>query len=312
MTALPEPGFPSWCHHNAPREPWEGWRKSAGLPQWEGGLVRVPSHLGPILPSLLCSQTFGDTPRRHHGPSSLATTGWPEPLGPVTERAGGRPCGGRPSPVRPRPAVWQDARLFAVGECWPPLVAGGVRPSRGEEQPSVRDNEERGGWVNGDHLSVKTSTYMPVFSTTVTEWKDHTTRRAQNEIPRRVDFILNKVVKCRVGCWGEYVLSVRDSSGWCLRAVLVAVLVGHTLVSGSQRRKYVSSQHRGDPSLPSAQPRMAYLAAGEWVSAVADQPVMSGCRCSSSVSRATLMCVRDVTICVHNVECVHTVYSMYW
>ncbi len=57
-------------------------------------------------------------------------------------------------------------------------------------------------------------------------------------------------------------LSVRDSSGWCLCAVLVVVLVGHTLVSGSQRRKCVSSQHRGDPSLPSAQPRTAYLAAG--------------------------------------------------
>ncbi len=58
-------------------------------------------------------------------------------------------------------------------------------------------------------------------------------------------------------------LSVWDSSGWCLRAVLVAVLVGHTLVSGSQRRKHVSSQHRGDSSLPSVQPRTAYLATGE-------------------------------------------------
>ncbi len=58
-------------------------------------------------------------------------------------------------------------------------------------------------------------------------------------------------------------LSVWDSSGWCLRAVLVAVLIGHTLVSGSQRRKHVNSQHRGDPSLPSAQPRTAYLAAGK-------------------------------------------------
>ncbi len=58
-------------------------------------------------------------------------------------------------------------------------------------------------------------------------------------------------------------LSVWDSSGWCLRAVLVAVLVGHTLVSGSQRRKHVSSQHRGDSAPLSVQPRTAYLAAGE-------------------------------------------------
>ncbi len=48
-----------------------------------------------------------------------------------------------------------------------------------------------------------------------------------------------------------------------------------------------------ETSLPITQPRTAYLAAGKRASVVADPAVMSGCRCFASVSRATLMSVRD-------------------
>ncbi len=48
-----------------------------------------------------------------------------------------------------------------------------------------------------------------------------------------------------------------------------------------------------ETSLPITQPRTAYLAAGKRASGVADPAVMSGCRCFASVSRATLMSVRD-------------------
>ncbi len=53
-------------------------------------------------------------------------------------------------------------------------------------------------------------------------------------------------------------------------------------------------------SLSITQPRTAYLAVGKRASGVADPAVMSGCRCFPSISRATLMSVRDAR---HSILC---------
>ncbi len=60
-----------------------------------------------------------------------------------------------------------------------------------------------------------------------------------------------------------------------------------------------------ETSLLVTQPRTAYLATGKRASGVADPAVMSGCRCFASVSRATLMSVRDAR---HNIY-IYTVYK---
>ncbi len=89
-------------------------------------------------------------------------------------------------------------------------------------------------------------------------------------------------------------LSVGDSRG----AVSWSCARGR---AGSVTRWRLKSEEAGtlvlciaETRLSITQPHTAYLAVGKRASGVADPAVMSGCRCFSSVSRATLMTARDV------------------
>ncbi len=88
-------------------------------------------------------------------------------------------------------------------------------------------------------------------------------------------------------------LSKWDFLAWCISAVLVAVLDRSHACLWKSRKGSTLVLSMKETSLNSTQPHTAYLAAGKWASAVADPAVMSGCRCFSSVSRATLMSARD-------------------
>ncbi len=74
-------------------------------------------------------------------------------------------------------------------------------------------------------------------------------------------------------------------------------LVGHALLSGGENKTLLVS-FLVETSLPLVCAEAAFVALAWWASAVADQPAVIVCRCSSSVARATLIGARDVC---HNI-----------
>ena len=104
-----------------------------------------------------------------------------------------------------------------------------------------------------------------------------------------------------MACCGGVVLSVRDFLGAVSRccARIRSSSVTHWFLERTRDDTLVLSIQ--DASLAIIQPHAAYMAVGKLATGVADQAMMSECRCFASFSRATLMSARDARHTVNNV-----------
>ncbi len=139
----------------------------------------------------------------------------------------------------------------------------------------------------------------------VTGWKGTRDKESSNQKPRRVD-IINPCLRAWVVMpFGLVaVFSIVSRCGW-IRAVLVVVLVGHTLLSGMGERERVRFLSHGEASrLVSVSTLLKSRQADEpqvWPIS----PWWAVNRCSSCISRATLTWTRDAR---HNIH----VIKLFW
>ncbi len=127
----------------------------------------------------------------------------------------------------------------------------------------------------------------------VTGCKNHMTRRAQTNTPEGAFIHIERVQS------EEWLAEEVRCSPWLIFFGAVSQNCARGR-AGSFTRWRLKSRRVGtlficieETSLSITQPHTAYLATGKRTSGVADPAVMSGCRCFASVSRATLMSVRQ-------------------
>ncbi len=156
--------------------------------------------------------------------------------------------------------------------------------------------------------------------TIVTGWKGTRDKESSNQKPRRVDFINPCSRVWVVMPYGLVaVFSIVSRCGW-IRAVLVVVLVGHTLLSGTGERERVRFLSHGEASRLVSVSMLLKSRQADEPQVWPISPWWAVNMCSSCISRATLICTRDARhtmiivtimgILVKNIYNIFLIYSI--